>query len=86
MTSPSLEIVRRIAVETLNVPDNRLRTSATLQEAGIDSLGATDLVFAIEGHFGITIAPNDLPKLQSLSDLAACVDRLTAHEARRYVE
>jgi acyl carrier protein len=81
MTPQSLDIVRRLAVETLNVPDGTLLHATTLQEAGIDSLAAMDLIFAVEGHFGILIASNDLTHMHSLSDLAASVDRLTAHEA-----
>ncbi|MEJ1966617.1 MAG: acyl carrier protein [Gammaproteobacteria bacterium] len=84
MNAQSLDIVRRLAVDTLNLPDSVVATATTLQEAGIDSLSAIDLIFAIEAYFGITIAANDLANMRSLSDLAACVDRLTAHEARRY--
>ena len=80
MHPPCLAIVRRIAVDTLDVPQSRLLSATTLEDAGIDSLAATDLVFAVEGHFGITISPGDLPCLRTLGDLAACVDRLIAAE------
>jgi acyl carrier protein len=84
MTSQTLDIVRRLAADTLNLPDRVVATATTLQEAGIDSLSAIDLVFAVEAHFGITIAPDDLESMDTLADLAGCVDRLTAYEARRY--
>jgi acyl carrier protein len=84
MISQSHDIVRRLAVETLNLPQNRVASATTLREAGIDSLSAIDLIFAVEGHFGITIAAAELEHICSLADLAASVDRLTTHEARRY--
>jgi len=84
MTPYTLDTVRRLAVETLNVPDHRLTETRTLQEAGIDSLATIDLVFAVEAHFGITIAANDVGRLHSLADLATCVERLISHEACRY--
>jgi acyl carrier protein len=80
MTPLSLETVTSIALSTLNLPHRRLHETTTLHEAGIDSLATLDLVFAIEGHFGITIGPADLENMRSLSDLAACVDRLIGEE------
>jgi acyl carrier protein len=86
MTPQTLDTVRRLAVETLNVPESTLARTTTLREAGIDSLAAIDLVFAVEGHYGISIAGAEVEQMRSLTDLAASVDRLTAHEARRHVE
>jgi acyl carrier protein len=80
MTLQSLETVRSIALSTLNLPQRQLNETTTLREAGVDSLAILDLVFAIESHFGIRIGPADLANLRSLKDLAACVDRLIAHE------
>lgn len=80
MTPLSLETVKSLALSTLNLPHRRLNERAPLQEAGIDSLATLDLVFAIEGHYGIRIAPADVADLRSLNDLAACVDRLLGDE------
>jgi acyl carrier protein len=84
MTPHTLDTVRRLAAETLNVPECLLDDAGTLGEAGIDSLAAIDLVYAVEGHYGISISPNDVQQMRSLNDLAASVDRLTGHEARRH--
>jgi acyl carrier protein len=84
MTPQSMDTVRSIALSTLKLQKRRLHESTPWHEAGIDSLATLDLVYAVEGHFGITIAPADVAGMCSLRDLAACVDRLTAHEVYAY--
>jgi hypothetical protein len=61
MSTQSLDTVRRLAVETLNVPASTLLVATSLKEAGIDSLAIIDLVFTIEAHFGP-------PRLMTLRD------------------
>ena len=84
MNPQSLTTVQRLAAETLHRPLDKLMPGLTFQEAGIDSLSTIDVVCAVEGYFDITLPPEELQQLRSLSDLAASVDRLTAREARRY--
>jgi len=84
MNPQSLMTVQRLAAETLNLPLEAMVPTATFREAGIDSLSTIDLLFAVEGHFDITVPPEELQELHCLADLAASVDRLTAREARRY--
>jgi acyl carrier protein len=81
MIPQSLDIVRHLAVETLDLPERKVTGTSTFRDVGIDSLSAIDLVFAVESHFGITLSANDVAQMHSLTDLAACVDRLTAREA-----
>jgi len=84
MTPQSLSTVQRLAAETLDLPLDTMVPTATFREAGIDSLSTIDLLFAVEGHFDITVPPQDLQHLHSLADLADSVDRLISREARRY--
>jgi acyl carrier protein len=84
MNPQSLSTVQRLAAETLNMPLSAMAPTDSFREAGIDSLSTIDLVWAVEGHFDITLPPDELQQLRSLADLAASVDRLTAREARRY--
>ncbi len=72
----TLNTIRRLAVDTLNVPEEPLLRATTLREAGIDSLSAVDLVFAVETHFGIVITGDELARVRSLRDLAVVADRL----------
>jgi acyl carrier protein len=76
----SLETIKSLALSTLNLRPRQLNDTTTLQEVGIDSLATLDLVFAVEGHFGVTIGPADMANLRCLRDLAACVDRLLGDE------
>ena len=84
MNPQSMDTVRSIALSTLKLSRRRLHETTPWHEAGIDSLETLDLVFAVEGYYGITIAPADVAAMRSLRDLATCVDRLTAHEVYAY--
>lgn len=80
----TLDMIRRLAADTLNIAEEPLLRANTLREAGIDSLAAIDLVFALEAHYGVTIAAGELANVSSLRDLAAIVDRLTTRAAQRH--
>ncbi len=84
MNPQSLVTIQRLAAETLNLPLDAMHATITFRQAGIDSLATIDLLFAVETHFEIAFPPQELTHLESLSDLAASVDRLTASEVRRY--
>jgi acyl carrier protein len=86
MLPQTLATVRRIAVETLAIPESALRDDTTLADAGVDSLNALELVFAVEGHYGISIDVAEVDRIQTIGDLAASVDRLTEHAVSRYEE
>jgi acyl carrier protein len=86
MIPQTLATVQRLAVETLHVPEGALTSTTTLADAGIDSLSALELVFAVEGHYGISIEATEVERIRSLGDLAASVDRLTDHEVGRHAE
>ena len=78
--------IQRLAAERLDIPAETLLRARTFAEAGIDSLATLDLITALEGRFGIAIAPEDLDGVQSLSDLAAVVDRLVTRKSHAYEE
>jgi acyl carrier protein len=77
----TFETIRRLAVDTLDVPEVLLLRARTLNEAGIDSLAALDLVFAIETHYGISIRAEELTEVSSLKDFAVIAERLISREA-----
>ena len=68
-------VIESLALEMLGVTPERLRAARTLGEAGIDSLGAIDLVFAIESQLGVLIDADALASVHSLQDLVDAIER-----------
>jgi acyl carrier protein len=68
-------VIESLALEMLGVMPERLRAAKTLDEAGIDSLGAIDLVFAIESRLGVLIDADALGAVHSLQDLVDAIER-----------
>ena len=80
----TFDTIRRIARDTLQLPDSVLLRATTLRDAGIDSLATLDLVFAVESHYGIHIAAEDLADVRSLRDFAVIAERLVSREVCHY--
>jgi acyl carrier protein len=80
----TFDTIRRLAIDTLEVPEVVLLRARTLREAGVDSLATLDLLAAIEAHYGIHIMAEELADVRSLHDFAAVADRLISREASRY--
>ncbi len=72
----TLDLIKDLAVQRCGASVDRLDTARTLKDAGLDSLAAIDLVFAVEREFGITIDATELERASSLEDIAGIVDRL----------
>lgn len=77
--------IETLAMEKLGVSQALLRSAKTFEEAGIDSLGAIDLVFAIESHFGVLLDTKELDTVGSVQDLITVVERLLAGGERSHV-
>lgn len=77
----TFDTIRRLAVETLGIAEEPLERARTLREAGIDSLAAIDLIYAVEARFGISVPVEDLANVRSLRDLAVVADRLVTRKA-----
>ena len=80
----TFDTIRRLAVDTLDVPEIALLRARTLREAGVDSLATLDLLSAIEAYYGIHIAAEELADVRSLRDFAALVERLLSRQARHF--
>jgi len=57
-----------------------LDASASLRDAGIDSLTLVEMLFAIEDHYGISV-PEKYNTVDTLTELAAAVDEIRAEKA-----
>jgi len=80
----TFDTIRRLAVDTLELPEVTLLRARTLREAGVDSLATLDLLSAIEAHYGVHIGAEELAGMHSLRDFATVVERLVSRQACHY--
>ncbi len=69
-----LEIVRR----EKDIPDDKLSPQTLLADAGIDSLDALTILFAIEEHFKISIPDQRARAIRTFGDMIDAVEALVA--------
>ena len=70
-----LEIVRK---EKQEIPTGALAGDTPLADAGIDSLDALTILFAIEEHFKITIPDDRARAMKTFGDMVDAVEALVA--------
>ena len=58
-----------------NIPDEKLTPETQLADAGIDSLDALTILFAVEEHFKINIPDTDARAAKTLGDISDAVAR-----------
>ena len=63
-----------------NIPDDKLAPETPLAEAGIDSLDALSILFAIEEQFHISIPDDRARAIKTFSDMADVVEQLVPAE------
>lgn len=66
-----IDIVR----QEKNIPDEKLTPETQLADAGIDSLDALTILFAVEEHFKISIPDTDARAARTLGDISDAVAR-----------
>ena len=62
------ELIELVSKEAL-VDIEKLKTDATLEEIGLDSVDLVSVVFAVEDKYGVSIGENDLEKTATLGDM-----------------
>ena len=70
----SIDIIRTILIEKLELDSAALTDDATFDSLGIDSLDLVELICELEDQLGIDFG--DPEGLQTLGDVAAYVDSL----------
>jgi len=68
-----IEIVR----QEKNLPDDKLSPEMPLADAGIDSLDALTILFAIEEQFHISIPDDKARSITTFGDMVTVVEDLT---------
>ncbi len=69
-----IDIVR----QEKNIPDDRLSPEMALADAGIDSLDALTILFAIEEQFHISIPDDKARAIRTFGDMVDVVEQLAA--------
>ena len=64
-----------------DIPDEKLSLETPLADAGIDSLDALTILFAIEEEFRISIPDDQARAMKTFGDMVDTVERLLAPSA-----
>ncbi len=68
-----IDIVR----EEKDIPDDKLTPETVLAEAGVDSLDALTILFAIEEQFHISVPDDKARAIKTFGDMVTVVQELT---------
>jgi acyl carrier protein len=77
----TLAAIKEAAAKQFGRDVSAIDADVPFQQLGADSLGLLEFLFELEDQFDITIAQDDVAKLQTLRELAALVDREIAAAA-----
>jgi acyl carrier protein len=71
----TLERVKRIIVDKLNVDPSEVTPEASIKEdLGADSLDVMDLVLELEDEFEMEISDEDAEKISTVGDIVAYIE------------
>ncbi|HYZ15398.1 MAG TPA: acyl carrier protein [Candidatus Acidoferrum sp.] len=81
MASDTLERVKKIIVEQLDVEEKEVTPEASItDDLGADSLDQVELVMAFETEFGIDIPDEEAEKIKTVGDAVAKIDSVHGAE------
>lgn len=68
--------VRKIVVENLSVPEDKVVSNASfIDDLGADSLDTVELVMAFEEEFGVEIPDDAAETIQTVNDAVVYLDK-----------
>ncbi len=78
MTRSEIEqqLIIIVRQEKPNLPDEKLTPETALADAGIDSLDALTILFAIEEHFKISVPDDKARAMKTFGDMITTVEQL----------
>jgi acyl carrier protein len=76
VTTDTFERVRRLVARHLRVPPESIGEDSSLEELGLDSLGALELVFDIEEEFEVKVPDERIKELRTLRAVCDGVEAL----------
>ena len=80
--TPTFERLRQILAKEFEVAPELIHPGARMDELAIDSLAVIEVIFQLEDEFKINF-PQKPENMQTVGDLASCVDRLAAAQRGR---
>jgi acyl carrier protein len=78
MTTDTFERVRRLIAKYLSIPPETIGEDSSLEELGLDSLGALELVFEIEEEFSVKVPDESIKELRTVRAVCDGVEALQA--------
>lgn len=81
MTDATEDSVRQLLAAFLEIEPARLQAETSLDELGLDSLAAVELLFEIEERFGVRVPSERAAEFRSVRAIAAGVRALQAVRA-----
>ena len=71
----TFEKVKKIVVEKLSVPEEKVTEEATfINDLGADSLDVVEFIMEVEKEFNITIPDEEAAKLEKVSDAVKYIE------------
>jgi acyl carrier protein len=78
MTGDTFERVRRLIAKYLSIPAETIGEDSSLEELGLDSLGALELVFQLEEEFSVKVPDDSIKGLLTVRAVCDGVEALQA--------
>ena len=78
----TFERLRQILAKEFEIAPELIQPTARMDELAIDSLAVIEVIFRLEDEFNISF-PQRPGELQTVGDLASCVDRLATEQRAR---
>jgi acyl carrier protein len=76
MAPETFERVRALIARYLKIAPETIGEDSNLEELGLDSLGALELVFEIEAEFGVKVPDERIPEFRTVSAIGDGIEAL----------
>lgn len=63
-----LNTIKKILAEQLDIDENSITETTTIEDLGVDSLDLVETIMNIEEEFGIEVDDNDVENLKTIGD------------------
>jgi acyl carrier protein len=75
----TLQRIKKLFLEKLEFPEDKISPEATIESLGLDSLDRIEFMFELENEFKIKIPERDV-KIDSIQDMCDVIEKLVAQQ------